>query len=114
MCLCVCVCVCVVCVCVCVCICVCLQISVGLLGIITEVTLSIENSYLLREVLARRTLTDCLSQFDQLMRGGDHAKMWVEPFSEACVVFTANKTSETTPRDNPSFTLKNIEVFRVK
>ena len=82
-----------------------------MLGILTEVTFSIEESYLLREVLTRQSLGECLLQFDRLMRGGDHVKMWVELFSETCGVFSANRTSEKKPRDNPNWTAKNIEVF---
>jgi L-gulonolactone oxidase len=87
------------------------QVSVGMLGVITEVTLSVEEIYLLREVLIRHTLDECLGQFDGIMRGGDHVKMWVELFSETCGVFAANRTSETRPRDNPNWTAKNMEVL---
>ena len=83
-----------------------------MLGVITEVTLSVEEIYLLREVLTRHTLDECLGQFDGIMRGGDHVKMWVELFSETCGVFAANRTSETRPRDNPNWTAKNIEVLQ--
>ena len=81
-----------------------------MVGVVIEVTFSIETSYLLREVLNRHSLDDCLVHFDRLMRGGAHVKMWAELFSGTCGVFTANRTSETTPRDNPSWTSKNIEV----
>ena len=82
-----------------------------MLGVVTEVTFSIEEAYLLREVLTRHTLDECLNQFEAIMRGGDHVKMWVELFSQTCGVFTANRTSETAPRDNPNWTTKNIEVL---
>ena len=89
------------------------QVSVGMLGIITEVTFSVEERYLLREVLTQLTLDDCLARFDRLMRGGDHVKLWVELFSESCMVFAANRTEETRSRGNPNWTVKNIEVGEV-
>jgi FAD/FMN-containing dehydrogenase len=87
------------------------QVSVGLLGIITEVTFQVERSYLLRETLTAHTLERCLLDFDSLMRSGEHTKMWIELFSEKCAVFAANKTTETAVRDNPNWTRKNIEVY---
>ena len=87
-----------------------LQVSIGMLGIITEVTIPIERSYLLRETLTTHTLERCLLDLDALMRSGEHAKMWIELFSEKCAVFAANRTTETAVRDNPNWTRKNIEV----
>lgn len=87
-----------------------MQVSVGMLGIITEVTFKIEPSFYLREVLSLHSFDDCLLNFDELMRSGEHAKMWIEIFTGKCGVFVANKTIEREPRGNPSWTVKNIEV----
>ena len=87
-----------------------LQVSIGMLGIITQVTFSVEEQYLLREVLTQHSLDDCLTNFNSLMTSGEHVKMWTELYSGKCGVFVASRTSETRPRDGPSWTLKNIEV----
>lgn len=92
------------------CICHFVQVNLGMLGIITEVTFGIEPKYYLREVLSLHSFEDCLLDFDQLMRRGEHAKMWVELFTGKCGLFVSNKTSETSPRDNPNWTWRNIEV----
>ena len=88
------------------------QVSVGMLGIITEVTFQIEESYLLREIRTRHTLDHCLLNFDDLMRSGEHAKMWIEMFTGQCALFVSNKTTETRPRDNPNWSAWNIKVLR--
>ena len=86
------------------------QVSIGMLGMITEITFEIEPKYYLREVLSLRSFEDCSLNFEELMRGGDHAKMWIELFTGKCGLFVSNKTRETSPRDNPNWTVKNIEV----
>ena len=81
-----------------------------MLGIITEVTFEIERSYLLRETLTPLTFDKCLLNFEPLMRGGEHVKMWIELFSRKCGVFVANKTTETRVSGNPNWSARNIEV----
>ena len=81
-----------------------------MLGVITEVTFSITRSFLLREVLTRHSLEECLSGFNSFVEGVEHVKLWIELFSETCAVFTANSTTEKEPRENPNWTPKNIEV----
>ena len=87
------------------------QVSIGMLGIFTEVTFQIEPSFYLRETLTSHTLSHCLENFDGIMRSGEHAKLWLELFSSTCGVFASNKTAEDGPRDNPNWSAKNFQVI---
>ena len=43
------------------------------------------------------------------MQGAYQVKMWVEVFSETCVLFQSNKTGEM-PRDNHLFVVDDVKV----
>ena len=85
--------------------------NLGLLGIVTEVTFQCEPAFNLEETRSVLSLHDCLSNMEQLVSSGEHVKMWIEVFSEVCVVYNSSRTMEK-PRDNPSPAVGLILVSR--
>ena len=87
-----------------------MQVSIGMLGILTEVTFECEPKFNLREQLFTTDLEFCLDNFAQLMSSGEHAKLWLELFSDTCAVFVANRTHEEM-RDNPNWSFRGLQVY---
>lgn len=85
------------------------QVSVGMLGIITEVTLQCVEAFHLEETLAVRPLHDCLENLEEIARSAEHVKLWVELFSGTCATFLSNRTTEET-RDRPNIFIENLKV----
>ncbi len=85
------------------------QISLGLLGVVTEVTFQCEPSFNMEETRSFLPLHSCLSNMHQFIQSAHQVKMWIEVFSETCALFQSNQTSEK-PRDNPSPLLANLQV----
>lgn len=83
--------------------------SLGLLGVVTEVTLQCVDAFNLKESRTSHPLSYCLEHLPVLATGADHVKFWIEFNSETCYVFSANKTHKE-PRDSPSDTLNAIKV----
>ena len=73
------------------------QVSVGMFGILIEVTLRVEEKFFLREVRTHHSLKYCLENMDNLVKEGghQHVKMWVEFYNDFCVLYQTNKTSDT-------------------
>ena len=81
----------------------------GLLGVITEVTLHCEPAFNLREVRYILPLHECLDNLDTIVHSGQHVKYWIDLYSGQCAVHVANRTSEA-PRDNPNRFILNLQV----
>lgn len=84
------------------------QVSIGMFGILSEVTLRVEEKFYLREVRTHHSLTYCLENMDNLVKedGHQYVKMWVEFYNDFCVLYQTNKTSvadEETPGYLSSF-----------
>ena len=86
-----------------------LQVSVGLLGVISEVTFHCEPAFNLQETRYTLPLYMCLDNIDTIARSGQHVKYWVDLHTEKCIVYVANRTSESA-RDNPNHILQSIQV----
>lgn len=89
--------------------------SLGLLGVVTEVTFQCTPSFYLEETRSLLPLQDCLSlsRMEHLVSSADYVKLWVEVFSEACLVYTSNITKEG-PRDNPNPTAGLVLVSSIE
>ena len=66
-------------------------------------------SFNLEETVELHTLRRCIRNFDDLVKGSDHVKLWVELFSETCIVTSSNRTTEE-PRGNPSWWVGLVKV----
>ena len=71
------------------------QVSIGMFGILSEVTLRVRSKFNLKEIRTSRTLTYCLNNLDTLVQG-DHkyVKMWVEFYNDFCVLYQTEETNE--------------------
>ena len=70
------------------------QVSVGMLGVITEVTLQCEEAFHLEETLVPHTLAYCLKNLEGIVRGSEYSKLWMELFSGTCATLLVNRTKE--------------------
>ena len=85
-------------------------VSIGLFGIITEVTLQCQDTFNLHEVLApRQSIEQCLNEMPVVVKRSAHVKYWIVIHSDTCSVFSANHTSEK-PRDNDIRVIQDFAV----
>ena len=87
-------------------------VSIGMLGVITEVTLRIEPIFNLHETCQSFTLTHCIKNIQQIAAGSDHVKIWAEVVSDSCAVFSANRTLK--PADSVSVISQPMTDIRVR
>ena len=72
----------------------------GLLGVITEVTLQCEPSFNLEETFEKKSLTNCLANLDRIAHSAEHVKLWLEVYSKSCDIYRFERT-EKDVRMNP-------------
>ena len=87
------------------------QVSVGVLGIITEVTFQCKKAFNLEETLVTHPLHFCLENLEQIVKSAEHVKFWIELHSGTCATFLSNRTTEK-PRDHPNLFVENLKVSR--
>ena len=61
---------------------------------ITEVTLQCESAFNVEEITEKSTLGNCLANLDHLKKNSEHVKIWVEPYSDFCDIYTFNRTDK--------------------
>lgn len=71
-----------------------MQVSLGLLGVIIEVTFQSEAAFNLEETTEKFTLDACLLDLHQIAESAEHVKLWVEPYSNFCAVYKFNRTEK--------------------
>ena len=69
-------------------------VSVGMFGILSEVTLRVDNAFNLKEIRSPQTLDYCLENLDELVNGHQYVKFWVEFYNNFCVLYQTNKSSD--------------------
>ena len=84
--------------------------SLGLLGVITEVTFQCVDAFNLEETLIINSLDDCLERMSEIAHSADHTKLLVHPYSDSCLTILPNRTSEE-PRDQPHFVIVVLKVI---
>ena len=68
--------------------------SLGLLGVLTEVTVQVDEAFRLEEMKETSTLPSCLQQLDQIAESAEHVKLWSELYSELCDIYRYNRTEK--------------------
>ena len=86
-----------------------MQVSLGLLGVITEVTLQCVPSYRLEERLEKRSLESCLEDLAGIAHSAEHVKLWLEMYSKSCDVYSFNRTQK--PVKMNSLLWRNLKVY---
>lgn len=66
--------------------------SLGVLGVITEVTIQVEPMKHLDALEYPLTSKEVEGNLDKVIRGAEHSRFWWFPHSQKCVVWQANKT----------------------
>lgn len=89
-----------------------IKVSIGLLGVISEVTIQCERSFNLEETTTLVLLDQCLKTMEATARGSQHVKYWIELYTNSCAVFETKRTSEK-PRDNPNHVLQTAKVSNI-
>ena len=70
------------------------QVSLGALGVLTEVSLRTVPAFRLRKREEPRPLRDVLAGLDELVDGHDHAEFYAVPWSGRALVMTSDRTDE--------------------
>lgn len=70
-------------------------VSLGALGIISEVTLQVTDAFNLKEQTQTYSFDEVIEQLDSLLETNDHFKIWWLPPSKNVVVFTYQRTAES-------------------
>ena len=60
-------------------------VSLGLPGVITQVTFQAESAFILKKVATVTTLQECIDQFDDLMESHEHTRLWIDLISSSCL-----------------------------
>jgi L-gulonolactone oxidase len=82
------------------------QVSLGSLGILTELTLELEPVYYLTEEFTKLPLETCLELIEELRANNRHFEFFWFPGTDTAIVKTLNKTSER--NDLPDWTVGDI------
>ena len=71
--------------------------SLGLLGVIAEVTLQCVDAFWLEETTEMSNISRCLEDLKELSASGEHVKLWLEMYSGHCLIFRYSRTDKRTP-----------------
>ena len=71
-----------------------MQVSIGLLGVITEVTLHVEEAYYLEETRTHHTLDYCLDHLHEIAYE-PLSKVWLDFHNDFCVHFTTRRSNSS-------------------
>ena len=91
------------------------QVSIGMFGVLSEVTLRVERKFYLRELRTSHDLKYCLDNMDKLVKtdGYVYVKMWMEFYNDFCILYHTNKTDnevhETTGWVQSFLTVSSIQ-----
>lgn len=85
------------------------RVGVGLLGVITMVTLQAEDQFNLHEVQTPLMTRDCVSYVQQAARSAEYVKLWIYGEGGLCQLHRSNRTDRPQYR-NPSRLRRKIEV----
>ncbi len=67
----------------------------GLLGIITKVTLQCVPAFHIEERLEHVSLDDCIQQLPTIATSGEYVTLWTEVYSDTCAVVRGNRTENS-------------------
>ena len=85
-------------------------VSLGLLGVVTQITLQAENAFNLKEVTTVTTLQQCIDQMDDLMTSHEHTRLWIDLISSSCLVVTADRVSDP-PQNLKDYSWPNFKMY---
>ena len=79
------------------------QVSIGMLGVLTEVTLRVREEFRLEENRTHHTLDYCLKNMKDLVEDSryKYLKIWIEFYNNFCILYQTGETVKPIA-DNPS------------
>lgn len=86
------------------------RVSIGALGVVSQVTIQAVPLYTLHRRDERRGLTDTLDRLDEYVDGNDHFEFFVFPYSETALTRTTRRTDEE-PTPTPRWKRRVSEGF---
>ena len=91
------------------------QVSVGMLGIITEITFPVVPKFTLIEYRTKHSLTYCLDNLDSIVMGVNvgYVKLWVDYYNDFCLVFNQTRTSEPPRHHRILLEIKGFLMVRI-
>ena len=76
------------------------QVSIGMLGVLMEVTVRVEPLFYLEENrTSRYSLDECLQNLDSFVESSLYVKMWIEFYNNFCILYQTDKTNTTIATD---------------
>ena len=85
------------------------QVSMGLLGVITEVTFQCEPEFNLEETITTPPFDECIDNLGQLADSAEHVKIWLELCSRSCAYYQTNRTKDES-RNRPNRFVATLKV----
>jgi L-gulonolactone oxidase len=76
------------------------RVSLGALGVVTEVVLRCVPAFTLERVDEPRPLGDVLARLDELAHGADHFELWAFPYADRVVARTSTRSDRVPPPRN--------------
>ncbi|MGO9382166.1 MAG: D-arabinono-1,4-lactone oxidase [Mycobacterium sp.] len=86
------------------------RVSIGALGVISQVTVQTVPLYTLHRRDRRRALTETLERLDEFVDGNDHFEFFVFPYSETALTRTTRRSNEE-PAPTPGWRRRFTEDF---
>lgn len=68
--------------------------GLGALGIITNVTIQCENTFLLESIQTPEKLGKILNTLNEIIYSAEHVRIWWFPHTDDCIVWRANRTNK--------------------
>lgn len=78
------------------------MVSIGMFGVLSEITIRVADAFLLKEKRSPQTLDTCLSELTTLVEGHEYVKMWVDFHNNFCALYQTEKASTCEDCKNPS------------
>ena len=85
-------------------------VSLGLLGVITQITFQAENAFNLKQVTTVMTLQECIDQFHDITESHEYTRLWIDLISSSCLVVSADKVSDP-PQPSKDYTWLNFKMY---
>ena len=85
-------------------------VSLGLLGVVTEITFQAESAFNLKEITMVTTLQQCIDQFHNFTESHEYTKLWIDLISSSCMVFTTHRTDDA-PEAMKDYSWLNFKMY---
>ena len=85
-------------------------VSLGLLGVITQITFQAENAFNLKQITTVMTLQECIDQYHDITQSHEYTRLWIDLISSSCLVITADKVSDP-PQPSKDYTWLSFKMY---